>query len=45
MKLLDCIRQDWETWSSDREVKILHEYAEIGRRVTIVYAGRSSMTR
>lgn len=38
-KLLNRIRADWKALARDRDVDVLHKYAEKGRRMTIVYTG------
>lgn len=42
--LLNRIRTDWQVWASDREVNILHEYAEQGEKIVILFTGLSFMT-
>lgn len=43
--LLNRICTNWPVWSQDREVNILHKYAEKGKKMTIVYTGQSSIPK
>ena len=38
-KFLDHIKSDWNTWSYEPEVKMLEDYAEEGRKLTLFYTG------
>lgn len=39
LQLLNRIRMDWKVWAGNREVNIIHEYAEQGRNMALMYAG------
>lgn len=43
LKLLNRIRTDWQVWGPVEEINIIHEYAERGRKMTIVYSGNLGM--
>ena len=38
--LLNCIKSDWNLWTSGEELKILRCYAETVRNCTLLYAGK-----
>lgn len=39
LTLFEHIRTDWRVWEREEEMKIIHQYAERGRKMTILYAG------
>ncbi|XP_043273902.1 odorant receptor 13a-like [Venturia canescens] len=37
LKMLNRVREDWGKWDGEREIKVLHVYAEIGKKMTTIY--------